>query len=389
MTEAFKGAKLAQSITIVQPNNRCTKWFRSGEQFLFYLRPAYDGGPWRSPACHRNARLDQAADDLRFLRALPQSAQGTRLSGTVALFEAHPLRLVRPLPDVRVRVTGPSLSFDLRSNSDGTFERYGLRPGNYHLVPELPSGLKVHFPMVAGGGWNLGADDSLKLMPKGGVSVDFLVIPDTSVSGRVTDPSGRPMKGVCVSAEPPGAARHDPARSGCTTADGFYRIKDMPRGRYRIVANQSGQPTATEPFPAIYQPGTPDRTRATIVDVQMEKHEGLDIRIPSLLPRIELSGRVQFRDAALAPKGRVVFEANGYSETADVRGDGTYNLTILAGKPGRLFGEIWPHALWSVCAEGNSMATTDPGTIRSGPVRIGGDASVTGLTITLPIQCPK
>jgi hypothetical protein len=85
VVEPFKGAATDQIVELRQPINGCSPNFQQSNRELFYLHPSREAGYWNAPGCHRNRSLGDAADDLVFLRALPGSARGNRLSGSVEL----------------------------------------------------------------------------------------------------------------------------------------------------------------------------------------------------------------------------------------------------------------------------------------------------------------
>ena len=393
--EAFKGAKMGQTVLLEQPLGSCTGHYQAGERYVFYLQPSSArAGAWEARGCHRTRLLEDAGDDLRFLRALPKSAEGTRLSGTVNLYEkssTEGLKAKGPLSSLSLRVVGQGQEFELHTDSQGVYEKYGLPPGDYRVVPSLPKGLKVMFAMFAGlpragaRSMSLSGEDGVPLAQDLGVSLDFAVIADTQVTGRVTDPEGRPMKGVCVEVESLAAEGPNRLDYGCTKADGVYTVKEMPPGTYRIVANRAGKATAATPFPAIYYPGTPDRGKALIVEIGTGAVAGLDIRIPRLLPRISHAGRLLNQDGEPMSRGSIVFDGpDQYRERAQVRTDGTFRLEVLAGRPGQLQGEIWPHELESRCGAPHPSAPY--GAVHSPSIAVAGDASLSGLVLTLPIR---
>ena len=193
------------------------------------------------------------------------------------------------------------------------------------------------------------------------------------------------MKGVCVEVESLAAEGPNRLDYGCTKADGVYTVKEMPPGTYRIVANRAGKATAATPFPAIYYPGTPDRGKALIVEIGTGAVAGLDIRIPRLLPRISHAGRLLNQDGEPMSRGSIVFDGpDQYRERAQVRTDGTFRLEVLAGRPGQLQGEIWPHELESRCGAPHPSAPY--GAVHSPSIAVAGDASLSGLVLTLPIR---
>ena len=335
--EAFKGVSRAQTLVIEVHGGSCSSPVAAGDRYLFYLFHDIAPDRWAARPCHRTTDLQDAADDLLFLRALPKSAEETRLSGTVVYQERGANRGAPylPLAAVRVRLTGPRGSVEVTTNQAGVFEQYGLPPGEYLVEPTLPRGLKIAFSQVSGL-----AGHHRTLHPDAGLTVFFLLMSDTHVSGRVFGPTGQPLAGIPVEAKPqPGRSKlHLPGTR--SNKDGTYAFEDLPPGRYQIVANRESHLSAKVPFGAIFAPGTPDATKAAILEVKAGQRKEIDIQIPGILPLVSLKGRVTQPDGRPSLFSDIVFESDGYRESAGIKPDGTFSLEILAGRPGRLTAEL-------------------------------------------------
>ena len=79
--EAFKGVAGGQTIELHQGASDCSAKFRTGQRAVFYLFRGIHGGWSVQPCFHSIGSSEPAGDDLLFLRGLPKSAIGTRLSG--------------------------------------------------------------------------------------------------------------------------------------------------------------------------------------------------------------------------------------------------------------------------------------------------------------------
>jgi protocatechuate 3,4-dioxygenase beta subunit len=87
------------------------------------------------------------------------------------------------------------------TNADGVYEWYGLPPGDYTIEIEVPKGMRIYFPMITGIRREAkGA--AIRLGPESGTSVSYVLMANTKVNGRVLDPDGEPMNGVCVDIQP-------------------------------------------------------------------------------------------------------------------------------------------------------------------------------------------
>jgi hypothetical protein len=247
--ESFKGSYKGELFFLLQPGHDCAPKFKSGERILLYLNHSVTG-LWEAFGCGRTQRLESAADDLRFLRALPGSATKTRFAGAIVLYEnsvAEGIRRVRALSDVHVHLRSEIGSIEVTTGTDGVYEVYGLPPGNYRVSIDVPNGLKIHFPMIAGGEGRRSRLKDLQISQPivrmdadSSADVDFLLMIDNQISGRVVDSAGRPVKDVCVQLQPArGEANRHFYVSKCSEANGGYVLKDMLSGQYIITAKPS------------------------------------------------------------------------------------------------------------------------------------------------------
>jgi hypothetical protein len=144
--EAFKGVQKGQMIQINQIGSDCELKYSRGWRRLLYLT-VQQGGLWISPGCDRSNDSDSASDDLRFLRALPVSAERTRISGEVRSSGDRS----RPLAGVSVTlIEGGGRSTTAVTDTAGVFEVYGLPQGTYQASIEMPRGFKADFGFVSG-----------------------------------------------------------------------------------------------------------------------------------------------------------------------------------------------------------------------------------------------
>jgi Carboxypeptidase regulatory-like domain len=209
---------------------------------LLYLHPARKQGSWVAPACHRSRSIRDAADDLKFLRGLPASARGNRVSGTVELWDDDPVKgfhLSRVLTGVRVHAVGDPSSYQTFTDAQGLYEFRDLRPGTYAIKIDYPEGTTLRFPIAYGTRLRRSThtedDTQLEVTAESGNGFDFNLASDTRISGHVLDPKGRPMRDVCLKIEP----LQDNSTRGsrifnCTKLDGPYLLDKMPAGTYRI-----------------------------------------------------------------------------------------------------------------------------------------------------------
>lgn len=389
--EAFKGTRSGAILELDQPGHNCAPKFKEGERVLFYLHPAKSAGKWEAWGCHRTQPADSAADDLLFLRGLPGTAKGNRLSGEVTLMDSE-WKTLRNLAGVKVRIQSGSTLVETVTNGDGLYEMYNLPPGKYTVQAEMPKGTKVRHLDVAGAGGRRGqsASSEVELTATNGVSVGFWLTPDNSLSGRVVDPEGKPMPGVCVDLELTDAPEKQLLFAiECTKDDGVFTMRNAPTGTVRVVANKRGDHSGKTPFGKVYYPGTEDASKASVVTIRDgEKVEGVEIRIPQLDKRIFVTGRVVYRDGTPAKKISVELANGNYGvRLVETDENGAFRAPLLLGKAGRIFGELSLYGpSVSRCEEYAKLALGRGFlTVRTPEIAFAGDADLPDVVLTLPV----
>jgi len=399
--EPFKGVKKDQVLELRDQLNSCSGGFLEGMELLFYLHHGHKLGTWGAPVCHRTRRIIDAVDDLRFLRGLPASARGNRVSGIVNLSDEGAGKGVdenHPISGVRVRAVATANTYETVTDADGFYEFRDLQPGTYKIQIDNPKGTTLRFPMGYGKlgqeryqRLRLGAETQLEVTAESGNGFDFILSSDTKISGRVFDPDGRPMKGVCIDVELVADSQEAVSTiSSCTKTDGSYVHEKMAPGSYRIVANRYGTMSAAVPFGKLYHPGTPDVRKGTILNVNAGQHlDGVDFRVPALAPRIELRGRLTFGDGVPIPRQSLEFRSDDghYLEHGRSDKNGNFVMQVLAGRPGSLTSNI---LIWRedrrACPQFPLKLNPngfDAG-VESSSYRIAGEANISGLEVVFP-----
>jgi protocatechuate 3,4-dioxygenase beta subunit len=403
VTEVFKGVMKDQVLELRDRFSSCFSGFHEGTELLFYLHPGEKPGTWIAPACHRSRSIEHAVDDFRFLRALPASALGNRVSGLVYLWEPGVDGGVdrdHSMAGVRVRAVNASDTHETVTDAQGFYEFRNLPPGTYRVHIDNPKGTTLRFPIGYGKTGlqrfprsKLASETQLEVTAESGNGFDFVLASDTRISGRVLDPDGRPMKDVCIDIESLQASSAGSLRVfDCTESDGSYTLEKMPPGSYRIVANRNGSMSAAAPFGKLYHPGTPDGNKGTILTITAGQHiANVDFRVSALARRIELRGRLIFSDGIPVPRQSLHFSGDDgrYQQHGSSDADGNFVMQILAGRPGSLTSEImvWRHEQGSCShfpVKLNPNGT--PGPLKSASYRVAGETGVSGVEVVFPFR---
>ena len=352
--KAYKGVNPGD-IVLYQPDDDCAPKFRVGQRWLFYASHHDVSDAWSVPGCSRSRGIDFAHDDLLYLGGLPQSATQTRISGVVSQYEQSPetgFSFVKNIAGTKVKIAGLDKTYEAVTDKNGVYEIYGLAAGHYTIQIDPPSGLRIRFPVPFGPtGLPEGDALTMDLKPGGSTGADFVVSSDSTVSGRVLDPSGQPLPNICVDLIPSSGPPKGPFRiQDCTKQDGSYQLNQIPPGDYLIVAHPSRKPSASEPYQRWFYPGVLARNRATVVTMaQGAKLEAYDIRIPRKLPTTTLQGVLSFSDGKPVAREQISFRADAGNPNPGIDRDssaitddqGRFTILIIQGSAGSLLGAMY------------------------------------------------
>jgi hypothetical protein len=358
--KVFKG-KVTGDLLFRSYGSSCDPTYKEGQRWLFYAYYKAEDKAWKIHACDRSSPIENANEDLLYLQGLPTSATKTRIAGSLRHYEEsveNGFSLINNLVGNKVTITGEHKTYEVYTDRNGVYEIYGLPPGLYDVLPEIPLGLKLRFGIFHGpqeiidrkplGKQSFLVTSRGKLAEAGCISEDFVLSSDTLIRGRVLGADGRALRNVCLKLEP---VSNKVSRYfhifDCTKADGSYTLDDMPPGEYRIVANDEGTVNSFEPFPTIYYPGTFDKEKATVVTVVAgDGPQVYDIIVPWRLPTRVLRGVLLYADGRPVANEFVWFRADekrkGFDGDMNATTDeqGRFSLVVLDGWKGKVFGSI-------------------------------------------------
>jgi len=348
---AFKGV-YGLEIVLHQPGHNCAPKFKAGDRWLLYATYHKESKTWEVYGCGRSRSIESANDDLLYLQRLPESAATTRISGELNHYEEDPQKgfsLVKTIAGVKVKITGAEKTYEVYTNSNGVYEIYGLLPGKYSIEPEIPSGLKIRFPMSFGEISSEGTSLTVELQANSCAGSDFILSSDTSVKGKILGADGEILPRVCVNIVPADkVANRYFNEFDCTEEDGRFAISEIPPGKYILVVNDDGKISGDEPFRTVYYPGVFEKEKATVIIIdEGSRLENYDVHIPSQLPTKIVRGVLLYSDGQPVAREIISFKAKGkdarYERDASALtdGQGHFSLKILKGTIGWLNGEMY------------------------------------------------
>ena len=260
--------------------------FELGHQYLMYT----EGLPSQMvPArgCTRSRRVEDAQEDLEFLKSYSTGKVTTHISGTVRFRPDEPDDTDEPdapLKDVRVTLTREKMRLLATTDASGRYSFLRLSPGEYEIEADLP-GYRVDFE-----------PDTITLQANGCAQADLLMRADRRVEGVVRDRTGGAGANVRVdlvaTALGPRQSRPE-SFSSTSDGDGRYVIDGISPGEYYLGINLQRTPTKEYPYAPSYYPSGTDAAQAARIVVGIGGSvQQFDLRVGDRLPLIQMNGRV-------------------------------------------------------------------------------------------------
>jgi hypothetical protein len=178
------------------------------------------------------------------------------------------------------------VAINKETDEQGRFSIGNLEPGKYRITAERQGFLRQSWGARKYSGGSLPVTVAEGQTVK---QIDFRLMPQGVITGKVLDEDGEPIAGVQVRAQRTflrNGVRVSNTIANATTSDiGEYRLPELKPGRYTVVASprprpdmmgmgpgspQSGEPLPMTPemvYAATYYPSTPDAATAVPVDV--------------------------------------------------------------------------------------------------------------------------
>ena len=286
--EMFRGETQTREITIQTPeqSSACGFSFEDGREYLVFT---YAGSPGSEPSvnkCSRTHVLDPGVDDpdVSFMRALATAPSGASIFGSLFARTDHP----DVIGSGTIRLRGPE-NHDVAADDKGQYEFAGLAPGKYTVSVAFPPGIAPAEPRT------------VSLVDKGCAQVDWPILYDGHIRGRIADASGNPLPDIFMMVLRPDNNFTDglaQISSKVNDSDGRYDFGPLPPGDYLISANSLG-PSSEVPYPRFYYPGTEAVADAVPVHLPAAKTvDSIDLTFPNPWRQVIIHARVLLPDGS-------------------------------------------------------------------------------------------
>lgn len=410
--KVFKGAlKEGETVFFEQGGGSDCRW-EFDERFIGTKLLIYDSdnswqfaesrkGIW---GCGRSRGAEKDSVDLRYLENLDKVRGKTRIYGSVWFAYG------RENPQGRkVRVIGKDKTYELITDENGIYEIYDLPAGEYSIEPEIPKGWRIEenllrLILIPQSGKEFPKAEyptrfPVTLREKKDASWDFLYVTDNSLRGKVVDPSGKPMKGICLTAFGADETKYIYSFGGCTNEQGQFEITSLDRKSYVLVINGDGKVSPKQPIKTLFYPGVKERSEAGIIKIAEGENIVLkDFKVTEVLETITLSGKLTYSDGTPVKRHLVNFISDkqdeniigdNYRKFDDYsEDDGSFLIRIFKGQTGKLrTGMFFSKEDIQTCAEIKKVVVENKSELT---IEIKADKDLTDLQLIFPFpQCKR
>ena len=279
--EAFKGI---DGTTVVFDLSSCAYGFKQGERYLVYAQRNSDNTFYVDERSTRTRPLSEAAEDLKYIRAVSSEEPGTRVFGKVQqYFPDFPKGgwIPHAIPNIKVTLEGNGQRQEVVSDSDGNFEFKRVSAGTYRARPELPSYLRYR-------------EMAHKLTGRGCMEAEFVIVRKAQLFGRVLNTDGKPLAGIPVSVVPADVSAgqifsEDKDKAAwpvsITDQEGRYWFDKVGNGRFLLIINRTEAERlrgSARSLSRLFYPGVSSIEGATVVVVRYSPEpEEFNFRLPA------------------------------------------------------------------------------------------------------------
>jgi len=279
--QTFRGEP-QQEITILtnEQGSACGFSFEDANEYVVFASPNQESGEFWTSTCTLTHKVEAGKDDtsLKWMRALPSALDGATIFGRLV----SPSGFTDETPPATISIRGAE-DRDATPDAHGRYVFSGVAPGEYNVFAEMPPGFAPVRAM------------EITVANKGCAEVDWPILYDSHIRGRVTDATGNAMNDVFMVLK-----RRDSRLAGGledvqlqnTDPRGRYDFSRIPPGDYLVSANNLG-PSPTRPYPRVYYPNADSDGEAGIVHLDAASIvENVDVTLPNAWKQVVVYARV-------------------------------------------------------------------------------------------------
>src|ERR1051326_1835464 len=312
----------------------CGYDFILGRRYVVYAYKSAKNGRLSTSICTRTNPFEKANEDIEFLRSLESRRPGVTISGEVRRrrqsVAGGDSTEVGPQPDFALVIEGEGERREIRTDSNGRYSVSGLSAGKFKVTLQLPDELFTYK-----------AEEEIRVADRGCATVNYSVVDNGRLSGRVLAPDGQPAAGgtlVLIDKD-----QSDPktswGKSATADKDGLFSFTALPPGQYLLGVNLERFPQPNDPtnaYPRTYYPGVTDVSKEEVITLGAgENLRDFNLPLPTRREPSTITGKVVWDDGTPVADAGVSFREVTYHDAqmnngiqADDQGYFTINAYI-------------------------------------------------------------
>lgn len=348
----------------------CSFWFKTGVPYLVF---AYRGdkGELFATVCSNTQPLTTAGPLLTQLRAMHNGQSAARVYGTLRKLQQPYNATYQPdfdkaLPQVTLHFESSKIKVATKTQDDGSFAVYDLRPGTYKITADLPADLELAQTILSD------PPRPLQLQTNSCVERDLEALPTAKIRGRLLGSDGKALWNASVELFSVDTYKEG-TRGWWEFVDAdkkYFEFDHVAPGEYLLVFNSNNRLDTDVPYPRTFFRDAPDSLRAERIRVgpgDQLLHTDIQLNRAAVTRKIRI--HVVFVGGG-EPTSSLLFAKGSKGEDAfpSALEENLYELNVL------------PDSEYTITAHTNFC---DPETV-SPPLIVLGASAPQELTITVP-----
>ena len=311
----------------------CDMPFSKGKRYLIYADRDSDSKQLFAGPCSRTRELENADDDLNYIRSLTQQGVTESIGGRLVSMRYD------SIAGAKIEVRNESKSLETTTNEEGRFSVSLAGPGIYTVKVRIP------YSMEVGGRRDVPISDykvtdalttfEYKVEVRKNecdyrqfdlFRVDLHATAE--ISGHVLTASGQPVNKGFVHLFKDG----EDYRLTEIEVNGTFKFEAVAVGEYFLILNPRNEaPDANDPpYPRTFYPNAPDESGATkIVVTKGANLENLTLRVGPAWKARTVSGRVTWSDGSPVRNAHVsLYDGDRYVRMSELDDKGRFSFQV-------------------------------------------------------------